>query len=334
MTAENRQGFPTPAENFRGGLLQVEIPELREPIRGKVRDCWVVDSTRVIVTTDRQSAFDRQICTVPGKGAVLNEMSAYWFSVTDDIVPNHLIDVPHPNVTIAQEAAATIPAEVVVRRFIAASTTETSIYRQYFDKGRRNIYGIDFPKGLKPNQELPMGPIVTPTTKSAGHDEELTDEQARYLVDSKFKNGTWDAVKKAALAVYNRSFKISLKSGLIMADTKYEFGIDERDELMIIDEMNTPDSSRFWLESSYEDRLRAGENPSSFDKDVLRRWLASHGFRGDGPVPVIDPEVRAQMRTAYLLPYTMIVRNHDEIKESTSEEIREAVSSELRSLGV
>lgn len=196
LPPETRPSIPgVPRENFSRGLLQVEIPELGIPIKGKVRDNWIVrkgnSEFRLMVTTDRQSAYDRFICTVPGKGQVLNLLSAYWFELTSDIVPNHLVAVPHPNVLVARQAQATLPVEIVLRRYMAKSSTTTSLYHNYTDRGRREIYGIEFPEGLQPNQELPMGTILTPTTKAeAGHDQELTDTQACDIVDGKLGDGT------------------------------------------------------------------------------------------------------------------------------------------------
>jgi len=304
-----------PTANFNQGLLEIkELPNSGpRTTRGKVRDIWVVDNqkygqVRVMITTDRTSAYDRLICTVPGKGQVLNKLSEFWFNQTADIVPNHLLAVPHPNVMIARQAQAILPVEVVLRRYMARSSTSTSVYHNYVEGGRRKIYGIDFPDGLKANQEFPMGTILTPTTKAeSGHDLELTDEQAQEIVDGKLGKGTWRKTKKAALAVFERAYTYHKERGLILVDTKYEFGIDADGQIMLIDEIHTPDSSRFWLAASYEERIRKGENPESFDKEILRRWLADQGFRGEGRVPQVDPVVIQKMSEAYQKPYLMII---------------------------
>ena len=260
-----------------------------------------------MVTTDRQSAFDRIICTVPGKGEVLNLLSAFWFRHTHDIIPNHMINTPHPNILLARQAHKTIPVEVVLRRYMARSSTSTSIYHNYMEKGRREIYGIDFPEDILPHQELPMGTILTPTTKAeTGHDQELTDEQAQEIVDGKFGAGSWVRIQGAAYSVFERAYKHCLTRGLILADTKFEFGQDAEGNFMLIDELLTPDSSRFWLAATYDERLQKGENPESFDKEILRRWLAEEGFRGEGTVPIVPPEVIQKMSEAYVIPYTMI----------------------------
>lgn len=320
-----------PEENFSRGLFQVELLQLGEPIKGKVRDSWIFDKGgsqfRILVTTDRQSAFDRVICTVPGKGQVLNLTSAFWFKNTKDIIPNHVVDVLHPNVLVAKQAVATLPVEVVVRRHMAQSSTSTSVFHNYVDKGRREIYGIEFPEGLQPNQEFPMGTIVTPTTKaSAGHDEELTDRQAKEIVDSKLGKGIWDQAKEAALAIFEKARLYCLEKGLILADTKYEFGIDEDGKLMLIDEIHTPDSSRFWLAETYEQRLAEGKNPDTFDKEILRRWLAEKGFKGDGPIPRVDSKVIEQMSEAYGVPYKMITgKDLPAESKNVAEDVRAAV---------
>lgn len=315
MAGENRVGLQeAPSVNFSRGLNEANMQLWMGPVsRGKVRDNWTVTSRRgkdlrVQVTTDRQSAYDKIVGTIPGKGQVLNLLSAYWFDKTRDIIPNHMIDVPHPNVLIAEQAEATLPVEVVVRRFMAQSSTTTSVYHNYQDRGRREIYGIEFPDGLKANQEFPMGPIVTPTTKAddGAHDEELTDEQATQIVDGKFGDGTWSRVKTAALEVFDRGHQGYLEGGLLLVDTKYEFGFNKKGELMLIDEMHTPDSSRLWLKDTYQSKFENGQTPETFDKEILRRWLAKHGFKGNGPIPVIDTDIIDKMVSAYTAPYEMV----------------------------
>ncbi len=312
---ENRLGLQeAPSVNFSRGLYESHMHSWMGPVsRGKVRDNWVIPprgdtALRVQVTTDRQSAYDKIVGTVPGKGQVLNLLSAYWFDKTRDIIPNHMVNVPHPNVLIAEQAEATLPVEVVVRRYMAQSSTTTSVYHNYQDRGRREIYGIEFPDGLKANQEFSMGPIVTPTTKAqdGSHDEELTDEQATEIVDGKFGDGTWSRVKTAALKVFDRGHEGYLEGGLLLVDTKYEFGFNKKGELMLIDEMHTPDSSRLWLADTYQSKFESGETPETFDKEILRRWLAEHGFKGNGPIPVIDTEIIDRMVEAYTAPYEMV----------------------------
>lgn len=318
----------SPKDNFSRGLLSVEIPELGKKIEGKVRDIWVVEGLgqRVMVTTDRQSAFDRMVCTIPGKGRVLNGLSAFWFDRTEDIVQNHSISVPHPNVLIARQARDTLPVEVIVRGHMAKSGTSTSVYHNYVELSRREIYGIKFPEGLKANQEFPMGPIVTPTTKAElGHDEELTSKQAEQIVDAKFGKGMWKRTQDASLVLFNRGVDMHKQKGLILVDTKYEFGVDDKGELMLIDEIHTPDSSRLWLASTYLQKFDSGETPDTFDKEILRRWLVEQGFRGKGQVPLVDQKIIDQMSLAYKEPYKMITGRDLSTQRVNPEEIRQAI---------
>ena len=316
-----------PPENLRYGVLEVDLPQNQFGPRkqGKVRDIWQRDGKRITVTTDRTSAFDRLICTVPSKGAVLNMTSEWWFNQTDEIIPNHLISVPHPNVLISEQASGVIPVEMVVRAYMAKSATSTSVYHNYVDKRRRNIYGIDFPDGLRANERFPMGPILTPTTKAdEGHDLELDEDSAREIADKTGGLGTWEKVKAASKRLFERGSRVFSESGLILVDTKYEFGIDESGELMLIDELHTSDSSRIWKADSYEERFEKGENPESYDKEILRKWLAEHGFAGEGPVPVVDPEIIAQMSRAYNIPFFVLTGlNMDDSR--SSKEIKDAV---------
>lgn len=341
MVAENPT-FATPEvpkENFARGLLTVDIPELgHKEDQTKVRDIWIVEKDgelfRVMATTDRTSAYDKLICTVPGKGQVLNLLSAFWFKETRNIVPNHMIAIPHPNVLIATQAEP-FPVEVVLRRHMARSSTPTSVYTNYFGdesrgiKARRQIYGIDFPDGLQPNQEFPMGTISTPTTKapSGEHDLELTDEQAEQLVDNQFGRGIWRQAKEAGLALFKYALDYHKQRGFILADTKLEFGVDKNGRLILIDELLTPDSSRFWKAETYGQRFQEGKNPESFDKEILRRWLAEQGFTGEGPVPIVDPRIIDQMTSAYRVPYEMITGESlpQDSQSSDPDSIRESV---------
>ncbi len=295
-----------PTKNFSRGLFKIDIPELGKPLRGKVRDSWIINIKgsrfRLMVTTDRQYAFIRCVCTMPGKGQILNLISAYWFNILKDIIPNHMIEIPHPNVIFAKQAKATLPVEVIVRRYMAKSITPTSIYHNYVNLNRREIYGIKFPNGLSDNQEFPMGTIITPTTKAKdGHDKELTDMEACEIVDNQLGQGTWNKVKVAAHAIFERGRKHCIERGLILADTKYEFGIDDNDDLMLIDEVHTPENSRFWLEETYQKESKEG-----IYKDVLNKYLATKGFLGKGDVPIIDPRITSRLLKAYIVPYQMI----------------------------
>ncbi|MBI2051351.1 phosphoribosylaminoimidazolesuccinocarboxamide synthase [Candidatus Roizmanbacteria bacterium] len=318
-----------PPENFEEGLLAIDIPELGEPIRGKVRDMWVVDDRRVIVTTDRQSAFDRMICTVPGKGEVLNMLSAFWFERTKNLVPNHMEEVPHPNVMIAKEAVERIPVEVVLRRYMAGSSSPTSVWKNY-QEGKREIYGIKFPDNLWPNQEFPMGTISTPTTKAEqGHDEMLTDDQAKELVDGRFGKGMWEKTKNAAFTLFGFASRFHRARGLILVDTKLEFGLDTEGNLMLIDEVFTPDSSRFWRSDLYEERFEKAQDPGGLDKEILRKWLAEQGFVGEGTPPIIPKPIIVTAAMIYAKPYNLITGETILHEETDPQKIRQAVLDHL-----
>lgn len=319
-----------PEENFSRGLRTVEIPELGEKISGKVRDMWITHGKRVIVTTDRQSAFDHVVGTVPGKGAALNLTSAFWFEQTAHIVPNHAVAVPHPNVLIAREIPTErrLPIEVIIRAYMAEATTKTSIYHKYIKEGRRTIYGISFPEGLRANEQLPEL-VITPTTKAeTGHDEELTNDHVLEILDEAgFGEEVWGKVTSAALQLFQFGQEHLRSRGLILVDTKYEFGVDEKGEPVLIDEVHTPDSSRFWLAQTYEEQFRQGLKPESFDKEILRRWLKKHGFDGDEgqEIPAIDHDAFEQMALAYRIPYEIATDRPFPDVTTTPDAIRDAV---------
>jgi phosphoribosylaminoimidazole-succinocarboxamide synthase len=258
-----------------------------------------LDGKRVLITTDRLSAFDRILTAVPYKGQVLNQLSAFWFEQTQDIIGNHLLSVPDPNVTVAIECEP-FPVEVVVRGYISGVTTTALWYR--YSLGERRIYGYDFPEGLSKNEPLPE-PIITPTTKGreGEHDERITCAEVveRGLLDT----STWEQVQAAALAVFKRGQGIALRGGLILVDTKYELGRTADGEVVLIDEVHTPDSSRFWVAETYEDRLNQGEEPENFDKEFLRLWYAQRGYRGDGEPPVATEALITQVSQRYIACY-------------------------------
>ena len=277
--------------------IDLALPDRRD---GKVRVSYQLENgNRLFVTTDRLSAFDRVIAGVPYKGQVLNQLAAWWFAQTADIVANHVVSIPDPNVLIARNATP-LPVEVVVRGYITG-VTSTSLWQQYAD-GARTVYGHPFPDGLRKNTALPYA-LVTPTTKAenGGHDEPLTvaEVMSRDLVPSKL----WGETVEAALRLFQRGQQVAADAGLILADTKYEFGLDDDDHLMLIDEMHTPDSSRYWVADSYEARLAAGEEPESLDKEVVRRALLATGYRGEGPPPTLPDDVWQATSARYIDAY-------------------------------
>lgn len=288
-------------------FLDIHLP-LPDRRSGKVRVSYRLpdgpdgEGRRLFITTDRLSAFDRVIAGVPHKGQVLNQLAAWWFADTAHIVPNHVLSVPDPNLLVARQAAP-LPVEVVVRGHITG-VTSTSLWQQYAD-GAREIYGHRFPEGLRKNTELPHA-LVTPTTKGADgtHDVPLTVAEVaeRGLVPPRL----WGQVVETALLLFRRGRERAAEAGLILADTKYEFGLAADGSLLLIDEMHTPDSSRYWVAGSYDTRLSAGEEPESLDKEVVRRALLQTGYRGDGPPPDLPGEVWAQTTHRYVRAYELL----------------------------
>ena len=267
---------------------------------GKVRDWYPLGGgRRLIVTTDRLSAFDRVLAAVPYKGQVLNQLSAWWFGNTVDIIGNHLLSVPDPNAAVVREVQP-LPIEVIVLGYITGVTTTALWYR--YSLGERSIYGYDFPEGLQKNRPLPQA-IITPTTKGGptGHDERLT--YAEVVSQGHLDERTLDTVSRAALALFARGQERAAAAGLILVDTKYEFGRAPDGRILLIDEVHTPDSSRYWKAESYGFRLDAGIEPESFDKEFVRLAYSESGYRGDGPVPAVREtlwdETSALYRQAY-----------------------------------
>jgi phosphoribosylaminoimidazole-succinocarboxamide synthase len=278
-------------------LPDATIPELPGHYRGKVRDNYdLPDGRRIIVASDRISAFDRILGAIPWKGMVLTQTARFWFEATRDICPNHVISYPDPNVVVARRLDI-LPVEVVVRGYLAG-TTSTSILTMY-KAGARRMYGHDFPDGLRDNERLPA-PILTPTTKAfdGGHDEPLTPDEilSRGLLTA----AQWDELGRHALALFARGQEIGAARGLILADTKYEFGLDAAGRIVLADEIHTPDSSRWWFAGSYPARLAAGQRPESFDKDFMRSWVAARCDPYRDEIPPIPEEVVVATARVYI----------------------------------
>lgn len=282
-------------------LKTIDLKGFGKKYSGKVRDFYIVGNTRILITTDRISAFDVILGYIPYKGAVLNLLAGFWFDKTKDIIDNHVISIPDPNVTIGKNATP-IPIEVIVRGYITG-VTNTSIWGSY-QVGERVIYGIRFSEGLRKNQKLTI-PVITPTTKAeAGHDERLTEKEIlkRRIVSPKI----WKQMKKAALSLFERGTKICDKAGIILVDTKYEFGLDNKDKLILIDEIHTPDSSRFWVKKTYLKNFKKGEEPENFDKEFLRIWYVKKGYKGDGKPPKMPAGLQRAVSNRYITVYERI----------------------------
>ena len=292
---------------------------------GKVRDMYLVEDKRILVTTDRQSAFDHVLGTIPLKGQVLNRIAEFWFERTRDIVANHVIAVPDGNVTVAEELQM-IPVEIVVRRYLSGST-DTSVWTHY-DRGVRNFCGIDLADGMVKNQPFDSA-IITPSTKADDHDESVSREQIleRGLVDPE----TWTQVEEIALALFARGTEVAAQQGLILVDTKYEMGINSDGAIAVADEIHTPDSSRYWVAESYERRHAAGEEPESLDKEFLRLWLRDKGISDDN-VPKLDDDIRVQVAERYIDLYERVTGREFKIDLSgvpVRERIEAAIASYL-----
>ena len=283
-------------------LKTITLQNFGKKEQGKVRDIYQKDGQLILITTDRISAFDRVLGCIPHKGQVLNLLSQFWFEKTKDIVDNHMVAVPDPNVMIAKECQA-LPIEIIVRGYISG-VTKTSLWFNY-SEGKRIIYGLRFPDGLKKNQKLPK-PIITPTTRATapgGHDEKISKKEIlkRKIVSPSL----WKQIEKAALQLFERGSKICDKGGLILVDTKYEFGV-YKGKLTLIDEVHTPDSSRFWIKETYEKRLKEGKEPDNYDKEFLRLWYDKRGYLGDGTPPKMTPALIGKVSQRYISVYEKI----------------------------
>jgi phosphoribosylaminoimidazole-succinocarboxamide synthase len=279
-------------------LTDAEFKELPNFYRGKVREAYgLPDGRRILIATDRQSAFDKVLAAVPYKGQVLNQTARFWFDQTADICPNHVISYPDPNVAIVKHLDM-LPIEMVVRDYLTGST-DTSIWPMY-ERGERVLYGHKFADGLKKSQKLPQT-ILTPTTKAdvGEHDAPITAEEI--VKQGLLTQAQWDELAKLSLAVFARGREIAAKNGLILVDTKYEFGVDPKTgQITLADEIHTPDSSRYWLADTYQAKFEASANPDSLDKEFLRLWINARCDPYKDPIPVIPAETLIEFSEKYI----------------------------------
>jgi phosphoribosylaminoimidazole-succinocarboxamide synthase len=284
-------------------LAEAHFPELPNYYRGKVRENYdLPDGRRILISTDRQSAFDQVLAAVPFKGQVLTETARFFFEATRDICPNHVLDYPDPNVVIGKRLSM-LPVEMVVRDYLTGST-DTAIWPMYRD-GKRKVYGVTLPDGLKKNDALP-GTILTPTTKAeqGGHDAPITPQEvvARGLLTQK----QWDEVAALSLAIFERGREIAERRGLILVDTKFEFGLDEAGKIVLADEILTPDSSRYWKAASYVARRDNGQEPESLDKEFLRLWISERCDPYKQPIPEIPEGTLIEFAQRYIALFEMM----------------------------
>jgi phosphoribosylaminoimidazole-succinocarboxamide synthase len=293
---------------YYGNILRdATIAELPNHYRGKVRDNYDLGADlpggrRIIVASDRLSAFDKILTAIPLKGQVLTQIARFWFDATRDICPNHVIEYPDPNVLLCRRLDI-MKVEIVVRDYLAG-TTSTSILSMY-KSGRRSMYGIEFPDGMRANQKLPHT-IITPTTKAfdGAHDEELTE--AKIVESGLLTAAQWRDVSARALALFARGREIADRHGLILVDTKYEFGFDGDGGIVLADEIHTPDSSRYWFRDSYAGRFAAGQPPESFDKDFVRSWVVARCDPYTDEIPEIPRDIVLEAARIYISVFETI----------------------------
>lgn len=310
-------------------IKTVYLKGLGKKYQGKVRDFYIVDGRRVLITTDRQSAFDVILGHIPHKGEVLNQLSEFWFKKTKNIIPNHMVSVPDPNFMVVLDTKP-ILVEMVVRGFMTGVTV-TAIWPSY-QRGERIIYGVKFPDGLKKNDKLPH-PVITPTyhgdiTGKGGHDTRLTKKEIveKKLVPKKI----YEQMEKASLALFRFGQEWCSKHGLILVDTKYEFGL-YKDKLILIDEIHTPDSSRFWIKKTYKERIRKGLEPENFDKEFLRLWYAKRGYKGDGKPQPMPQGLVKKVSKRYRDVYEKIIGK--KFAPTKSNDVEKRIANNLKKAG-
>ncbi|MCU0608644.1 MAG: phosphoribosylaminoimidazolesuccinocarboxamide synthase [Chitinispirillaceae bacterium] len=288
-------------QNLKNCLDETTFLSLPGFRKGKVRDTYDLGDSLVLITTDRQSAFDRVLATVPFKGQVLNQVSGFWFEQTQHIVKNQIISIPDPNVTIAKKCSV-FPIEFVVRGYLTGST-DTSAWMQYAG-GKRDICGNMLPEGMVKNQKF-SAPILTPTTKADAHDESISAAEIvkRGIIDPE----TWKTLESIVMNLFSFGSELAAKNGLILVDTKYELGLDVSGNILLIDEVHTPDSSRYWIGKTYSERFSRGEEPENIDKEFLRLWFRKNcDPYADKVLPEAPDELVVELSARYIQLYEMI----------------------------
>jgi phosphoribosylaminoimidazole-succinocarboxamide synthase len=314
-------------KNLQNCLDDTSFLGLPNRKKGKVRDTYDLGESLMLVTTDRQSAFDRILASIPFKGAVLNKVSGFWFENTKHIVANQIISIPDPNVTIAKKCAV-FPIEFVVRGYLTGST-DTAAWTQYA-KGIRNICGNTLPDGMVKNQKFAR-PILTPTTKAEDHDESISAEQivSRGIIDGP----TWNKLCRIVFDLFAYGTEVAAKNGLILVDTKYELGTDAAGNILLIDEVHTPDSSRYWIKETYESRLAAGKEPENIDKEFLRLWFRDHcDPYKDKVLPKAPDDLVIELSSRYIRLFEMITGTEFQAEEKIP--IRERLMRNLKKAGI
>ena len=304
-------------------LNDAAFPGLGQREQGKVRDSYRLKDTRIIIVTDRVSAFDCVLGTIPFKGQVLNQIAAFWFEQMASVTPNHVLDVPDPNVMVVRECRQ-FPLEFVVRGYITG-VTKTSAWYSY-ERGVRSFCGNVLPDGMRKDQKFPR-PILTPTTKLEKHDRPISREEAiaEGLIDAR----TFDSIADMAFRLYDSGVRYARTRGLVLVDTKYEFG-SVGSQILVSDEIHTPDSSRYWFADAYAERFAAGKDQRSIDKEYVREWLAAQGFRGEGTPPPLTDDIRVEAARRYIEVYELITGREFIIDDAPP---AERISKALKSKG-
>jgi phosphoribosylaminoimidazole-succinocarboxamide synthase len=322
-------------------LRQIDLPGLGELYRGKVRDNYAREDRIVMVTTDRISAFDHVLGTIPFKGEVLSRLTAFWFDKVKDLAPTHLLSVPDPSVMVVRKAKA-LPIEIVIRGYITGS-----LWRDY-QAGKAGAYGIDWPAGLRKDQKFDR-PIITPSTKAeyGKHDEPISE--AEILSRGLVPEAIWREATAVAERLFQRGQEWAKTRGLILVDTKYEMGIVAEEDgsagrrgeasaeqsgakLVVIDEIHTPDSSRYWVAAGYEERFAKGAEQEMLDKENVRQWLIQeHGFSGHGKPPALTDDVRVMLARKYIDVYERLT---GETFTSPVGSVEERIRKNLRAAGL
>lgn len=288
-------------KNIARVIKTTDFKNLGQKKQGKVRDIYIQNDKIILVSTDRHSSFDRIIAHIPFKGQILTQISHWWFENTADIIQNHILDMPDPNVVVVKKCSV-IPIEMVVRGYITG-VTGTSLWTLY-NKGQRDFGDFILPDGMKKNQKLEQ-PVLTPTTKADDHDRPLTTKD---IIEKKIvPEALWKELSEKAVKLFKRGQELALEHGLILVDTKYEFGLSEEGKLMLIDEIHTPDSSRYWQADSYQARIDAGQEPQNFDKEFLRLWFKEHSDPyKDEKLPEAPADMVAELSSRYIQIFEQI----------------------------
>ena len=269
---------------------------------GKVRDSYVKDGRRTIVVSDRVSCFDVVVGTIPLKGQVLNQLAAFWFEKTRSAAANHLIEVPDPVVSIVQECEL-LPVEFVYRGYLTGSTN-TSIWSAY-EKGERRYCGHDLPDGLRRHEQL-SEVLLTPTTKAPQGEHDALTSRGELIQSGAIREELYDEAARITGTLFRIGQDFARSRGLILVDTKYELGLGPDGKIVVIDEIHTPDSSRYWYADRYEQAMSAGESPPALDKEFVRLWLGEQGYKGDGTPPALSTEVRCEAARRYIETFEQV----------------------------